>query len=47
MFKQNVLTVLLVLLLLIALNSMLCNKVLQQQLIIRDLAQLATINIVK
>ena len=45
MFKQNVLTVLLVLLL-IALNSMLCNKVLQQQLTIRDLAQLATINIV-
>lgn len=46
MFKQDVLTVLLVLLL-IALNSMLCNKVLQQQLTIRDLAQLATINIVK
>ena len=46
MFKQNVLTVLLVLLL-IVLNTMLCNKVLQQQLIIRDLAQLATINIVR
>ena len=46
MLKQNVFTVLLVLLL-IVLNTMLCNKVLQQQLIIRDLAQLATINIVK
>ena len=46
MFKKNVLTVLLVLLL-VVLNTMLCNKILQQQLIIRDLAQLATINIVK
>ena len=46
MSKQNVLTVLLVLLL-VVLNTMLCNKVLQQQLIIRDLAQLATINIVR